>query len=54
MKVYGDLAFMSSVVERHSGMSWPREKLDRSGLRRRGMGRAMGVGAWDAMVSDAL
>jgi hypothetical protein len=41
---------MSSVVDRHSGRSWPKEELERRGLRRRGMGRAIGVGAWDGMA----
>jgi hypothetical protein len=54
MNVYGDLAFMFSVVEKQRVMSCPREEFERRGLRRRGIGRAIGVGVWEGMVSDSF
>jgi hypothetical protein len=54
MNVYGDLAFMFSVVEKQRVMSCPREEFERRGLRRRGIGRAIGVGVWEGMVSGSF
>lgn len=49
--VYGDLAFVLSVVVRHRLMScWPNEVLVRSGERRRGMGVVRGAGVWDGIL----
>jgi hypothetical protein len=49
MKLYGALAFECSVLERKSETSWPREVFVRRGERRRGTGRAMGVGVWEGI-----
>lgn len=45
------MALRSSVEERQSGMSWTKDGWERSGLRRRGMGSAMGVGVWEGMAA---
>jgi hypothetical protein len=51
MKVYGDFAFVFRVFDRQRLTSWPRLVFVRRGeARRRGMGRAMGVGVCEGMV----
>jgi hypothetical protein len=52
MKLYGAFAFEFSVLERNRETSWPREMFVRSGERRRGTGRAMGVGVWEGIFVD--
>lgn len=35
-------------------MSWTKDGCERSGLRRRGMGSAMGVGVWEGMAAGDI
>ncbi len=50
MKVYGLLAFRFNVLESERMESWPNVLFERRGLRRRGMGRAIGVGVWEGIL----
>jgi hypothetical protein len=48
------LAFEERVLERkrETSWGWPREAFVRRGERRRGTGRAMGVGVWEGILGD--
>jgi hypothetical protein len=52
MKLYGAFAFEFKVLERKRETSWPRDVFVRSGERRLGMGRAIGVGVWEGIFRD--
>jgi hypothetical protein len=50
MKLYEAFAFEFRVLERKRETSWPRDVFVRSGERRLGTGRAMGVGVWEGIL----
>lgn len=50
MNVYGDLAFVFKLFVRQNETSWPRDVFVRRGERRRGTGRAMGVGVCEGIL----
>jgi hypothetical protein len=52
MKLYGAFAFEFRVLERKSETSWPRDVFVRSGERRLGTGRAIGVGVWEGIFVE--